>query len=209
MTHESYFCQPILCPGRGNHLALLTGLTELQSQLVTKGHFAHCCHNYSKHYMNWSINFFPHCGQGFSVNFCICTLSYVLQVVCFVIKWDPQVKYVDMCEGLFDLEELIYLDTTHYFYNVNIRWFFKYLKVNFIHLSRRSLSSVIYPKVVGTQNQQTMLSYRTFSSKESYSFFSTKPSVVMNPIIFLQLLNKECKIYFLYFSDFQHGWYLI
>ena len=63
-----------------------------------------------------------------------------------------------------------------------LRWLFKYLKIDSIHLSSRSISAVIYLKVVRAQNHPTILSYRTFGSKESYSFFTTKHSVVKNPI---------------------------
>ena len=61
-----------------------------------------------------------------------------------------------------------------------LRWLFKYLKVDSIHMSSRSISAVIYLKMVGAQNHPTILSYRTFSSKESLSFFTTKHSVVKN-----------------------------
>ena len=58
----------------------------------------------------------------------------------------------------------------------------QFLKVDSIHLSSRSLSVVIYLKVMEAQNQQTILSYRAFGSNESYLFFTTKRSVVKNPI---------------------------
>ena len=62
------------------------------------------------------------------------------------------------------------------------RWLFKSLKVDLISLSSRSLPAMIYLKVVGAQNHQTILSYQTFGSKESYLFFTTEHSVVNNPI---------------------------
>ena len=62
------------------------------------------------------------------------------------------------------------------------RWLFEYLKVDSISLSSRSISAVIYLKVVGAQNHPTILSYRTFGSKESKSFFTTEHLVVKNPV---------------------------
>ena len=69
----------------------------------------------------------------------------------------------------------------------DLRRLFKFLKVDSIHLSSRSLLAVIYLKVVGAQNQQIILSYRTFSSKESHMFFATKHLVVKNV--------KKCPIF--------------
>ena len=62
------------------------------------------------------------------------------------------------------------------------RWLFKFLNANSIHLSSRSYSAVIYLKVVAAQNQPTILSYRTFGRKESYSSFTTEHSVENNSI---------------------------
>ena len=83
-----------------------------------------------------------------------------------------------------------YCSNIVHYYHLNIlpllkplsRWLFKFLKVDSIHLSSRSLSAVIYLKVVGAQNHQTILSYRTFGSKEYEPFFTTEHSVVKNPI---------------------------
>ena len=61
-----------------------------------------------------------------------------------------------------------------------VRWLLKYLKVDSIHLSSRSISAVIYLKVVGAQNHATIHSYRTFSSKESKSFFTTEHLILKN-----------------------------
>ena len=61
-----------------------------------------------------------------------------------------------------------------------VRWLFEFLKVDLFLLSRRSLSAVICLKVVGAQNHQTILSYRTFGRKESYLFFATKHLLVKN-----------------------------
>ena len=71
------------------------------------------------------------------------------------------------------------------------RWLFKYLKVDSIHFSSRSISAVIYLKVVGAQNHPIILYYQKFGSKESYLFFATEHSVVKNV--------KKC---FLYFNGF-------
>ena len=61
-----------------------------------------------------------------------------------------------------------------------IRWLIKYLKVDSIHLSSRSISAEVYLKVVGAQNHPTIISYQRFGSKESYSFFATEHLVLKN-----------------------------
>ena len=63
---------------------------------------------------------------------------------------------------------------------IKLKLLFKFLKVDSIHLSSRSLLVVSYLKVVAAQNHQTILSYQTFGSKESYLFFATEHSVVKN-----------------------------
>ena len=64
------------------------------------------------------------------------------------------------------------------------------------YLSSRSLSAVIYLKVVGAHNHQTFLYYQTFGSKESYTFFIAKHLVV-----FYQTFgSKECNKFVPYIS---------
>ena len=77
-----------------------------------------------------------------------------------------------------------------------------------IHLSRRSISAVIYLKVVGIKNHPTILSYQTFGSKESYSFFTTEHLVVKNPICLNQTkysVVKNVKTVPYILMGFQHG----
>ena len=72
------------------------------------------------------------------------------------------------------------VDHEKHFWKWKIRQLFKFLKVNSVYLSSRSLLAVIYLKTLGAQNHQTILSYPTFGSEESYLIFATEHSVVKN-----------------------------
>ena len=51
------------------------------------------------------------------------------------------------------------LELVEEYKSLGVRWLFEFLKADSIHLSSRSLLVVIYPKMMGTQDQQIILSY--------------------------------------------------
>ena len=103
---------------------------------------------------------------------------------------DPTCLVGDFCDGTTHNTHFVYrlwIPMELYCVVLNIFefkciWLFKFLKVDSIFISRRLLSVMIYLRVVGAQNHKTIISYRTFSSKELYLLFATKHSVVKNPI---------------------------
>ena len=115
------------------------------------------------------------------VSYDLKSICCLLLKTCFPIRMDAQTG-VNFILWTQEISFCFYLCFVHHIMSLPSRWLFEYLKVDSINLSSRSLSVVLYLKVQGSHNQQTIFSYRTLCSKESYPFFTTKHSVVKNLI---------------------------